>query len=153
MPQFDSSVYFSQIFWMCISFGLLFWAIQTKLMPKISGLERQRAEKKNVLLDQASTTLDQAETLEQLTENSTQKAREAAAAVVSQAIKLRESRLQEELYARQESYQAQIGEVERTIEQERAHAWKTLYDSVPDLCELLTKKWSNKTLSKEEGAV
>ena len=150
MPQFDFSVYCSQVFWMCVSFGLLFWAMQTFLMPKIKQLQHMRAEEKNALLQEAQALLDQAVALEQDIELRRKSAREDAAAVVNQALALCEKRMQAELYAHQSSYQAQSAELEKTIEQERTVAWKTLYDSVPDLCELLTKKWSNDV--KTEGA-
>jgi F-type H+-transporting ATPase subunit b len=143
MPQFDLSVYCSQVFWMCVSFGLLFWAIQAFLMPKIKQLQQKRADEKNAVLKEAQDLLDQAVALEQDIESRRKNARDDAAAVVSQALTLCRQRMQEELYAHQSSYQAQLIELEKTIEQERTVAWKTLYDSVPDLCDLLTKKWGN----------
>ena len=143
MPQFDFSVYCSQIFWMCVSFGLLFWAMQTLLIPKIRQLQQKRADEKNALLEESQALLDQAVALEQDIESRRKNARDDAEAVVSQALALCGQRMQAELYAHQSSYQAQLAQLEKTIDQERAVAWKTLYDSVPDLCDLLTKKWAN----------
>ena len=143
MPQFDFSVYGSQIFWMCVSFGLLLWAMQTFLMPKIRQLQQKRADEKNVLLEEVQALLEKAVALEQDIESRRKSARDDAEAVVSQALALCGQRMQSELYAHQSSYQAQLAQLEKTIEQERIVAWKTLYDSVPDLCDLLTKKWAN----------
>ncbi len=128
---------------MCVSFGLLFWAMQTFLIPKIRQLQQKRADEKNVLLEEAQALEAQALALEQDIESRRKSARDDAAAVVNQALALCGQRMQAELYAHQLSYQAQLAELEKTIEQERTVAWKTLYDSVPDLCELLTKKWAN----------
>lgn len=143
MPQFDFSVYGSQIFWMCLSFGLLFWAMQRFLMPKIRQLQQKRADEKNVVLQEADALLEKALALEQDIESRRKSARDDAAAVVSQALELCGQRMQSELYAHQSSYQAQLAQLEKTIEQERTVAWKTLYDSVPQLCDLLTQKWAN----------
>ncbi|MBM3631930.1 MAG: hypothetical protein FJX00_03030 [Alphaproteobacteria bacterium] len=149
MPQFDFSFYISQVFWMCVSFGLLFWAMQTFLIPKIRQLQQKRADEKNVLLEEAHALLAQAIALEKDTESRRQSARDDAEAVVSQALALCGQRMQSELYAHQSSYLAQLAELEKTIEQERTVAWKTLYDSVPDLCDLLTKKWANAEKTQE----
>ncbi len=137
---------------MCVSFGLLFWAIQNFLMPKIKQLQQKRAEEKNAVLKEAETLLAQAVALEQDTESRRKTARDDASSVVNQAIVLSGKRMQEELYAHQSSYQAQLIELEKTIEQERTVAWKTLYDSVPDLCDLLTKKWSNDVKTEEASS-
>ena len=152
MPQFDSSFYASQIFWMCLSFGLLFWAMHTRLMPKIRRVQQQRADEKEAVLKQALALMDQSYAVEQALELCKKQAEQECSDVVAKALEVREKRMQEAVYTHQASYHAQITELTQRMEHEYTLAWQTLCREVPDLCSSLTKKWSDKTL-EQEGSV
>lgn len=151
MPQFDFSVYFSQIFWMCVSFGLLFWAMHRCVMPKITQLRHQRHERRRSVLQHAQDWHERTEVLLQEVEEKLRQARGDASKIVSDALAISEKQLQESLYAHQQSYHAQMEALKKTIESERVQAWKTLYDSVPELSETVIKKWSQKNLHQEKS--
>jgi F-type H+-transporting ATPase subunit b len=142
MPQFDASFYFSQIFWMCVAFGLLFWAIQGKVMPILLQLKRERDQKVNFFLEQAASIQATADALFLGTEKILQQARSDAKTAVSDALAISRSQVQSALYAHQVSYRAQMEELKRIVESERSHAWKTLHDTVPELCDSVIEKWS-----------
>lgn len=62
MPQFG--FYPSQLFWLMISFGILFCAMQFWLLPPVAAIIKQREDKINALLNQARDLTQQAQELE-----------------------------------------------------------------------------------------
>ena len=44
-PPFDSSTFASQLLWLAISFGLFYWLLSTKVLPRISGILEARADR------------------------------------------------------------------------------------------------------------
>lgn len=62
MPQFG--FYPSQIFWLIVSFGILFVAMRYFLLPPLEAIIKQREDQVHVLLDQAQALNDQAENLQ-----------------------------------------------------------------------------------------
>jgi len=152
MPQFDLSFYFSQVFWLCVSFGLLMWAIQGHILPKFEKIRQQRYDRKNAVLEQARKALDQANAVVQETESTLQQTRLDAAIVVTDALKISQDRMQQALYVQHQSYHMQMEVLKTTIESERAHAWKTLHDGVPDLSHAVIQKWMACSEEKEKTA-
>ena len=62
MPQFG--FYPAQIFWFCISFGMLFVAMRYFLLPPIERIIKERQDKIQQLLDEAENLSAEAEKLE-----------------------------------------------------------------------------------------
>jgi F-type H+-transporting ATPase subunit b len=61
MPQLDSSTFLSQIFWLVLTFGLLFWLLKTKALPKVSEVLEARQDRIAGDLDRAATLRAEAE--------------------------------------------------------------------------------------------
>ena len=62
MPQFDPTTFASQLFWLLVTFGLLFVILSRVLLPRISGILEARQEKIDDDLDRAATVKREAET-------------------------------------------------------------------------------------------
>jgi F-type H+-transporting ATPase subunit b len=150
MPQFDFTFYISQIFWMCVSFGLLFWAMHKWIMPKIQHLRQQRQQQMSDLLEKAVQIRVEADHLFDRVEQSLQQARMDAEMVISEASVSSQITLQQALKVQQMSYHAQMEELERTVQKEREHAWKGLCESVPMLSESVIQMWSNNTPDQQK---
>lgn len=45
MPQLDISTFASQIFWLAITFGVLYWVLSTTLLPRVGEVIAARAER------------------------------------------------------------------------------------------------------------
>lgn len=45
MPQLDISTFASQIFWLAITFGVLYWVLSTMLLPRVGEVIAARAER------------------------------------------------------------------------------------------------------------
>ena len=61
MPQLDSSTFLSQIFWLIATFGVLYWLLKTKALPKVSEVLEARQDRIASDLDRAATLRTEAE--------------------------------------------------------------------------------------------
>ena len=55
MPQLDSDTFLSQIFWLIVTFGVLYWLLKTKALPKVSEVLEARQDRIASDLDRAAT--------------------------------------------------------------------------------------------------
>ena len=55
MPQLDSSTYLSQIFWLILTFGVLYWLLRRKALPQVSEVLEARQDRIAADLDRAAT--------------------------------------------------------------------------------------------------
>ena len=53
MPQLEVSTYISQIFWLIVSFGLLYYLLSRKALPKVAEILETRADRVRSDLDEA----------------------------------------------------------------------------------------------------
>ncbi len=61
MPQLDPAVFEPQIFWLLVSFALLYWLMKTRVIPRISDILEEREHKINDSLRKADLLRDDAE--------------------------------------------------------------------------------------------
>ncbi len=64
LPQFDASSFPSQIFWLVIMFGLLYWILSTFVLPKVGGMIEERRDRIADDLDTAAEFKRKAEDAE-----------------------------------------------------------------------------------------
>jgi F-type H+-transporting ATPase subunit b len=60
-PPFDTSKYGSQILWLAITFGLLYWLVLKVLVPRIGGILETRRDRIVTDLDEAHRLRDETE--------------------------------------------------------------------------------------------
>lgn len=63
MPQFDPTTFASQLFWLLVTFGLLFVIVSRVLLPRIAGMLEARQERIDDDLDRAAALKDEAEAI------------------------------------------------------------------------------------------
>ena len=63
MPQFDPTTFASQLFWLLVTFGLLFVIVSRVLLPRIAGLLEARQERIDDDLDRAASVKHEAEAI------------------------------------------------------------------------------------------
>ncbi len=81
LPQLDFTTYSSQIFWMFISFGILYLFFAKKTLPEVSGVLESRREKIESDLDNAQRLKEDAYEAQAAYEESLSEAREKASAL------------------------------------------------------------------------
>ena len=65
MPQFETTYWLSQIFWLLVSFGVLYFGVRLIVFPLFDDIFKARQEKVDFLLTQAEALTKKAETLEE----------------------------------------------------------------------------------------
>lgn len=61
MPQLEPTWYVSQLFWLCICFFTLFWAMANFIVPRIADILAQRQNKIDEYINKAEKTKQRAE--------------------------------------------------------------------------------------------
>lgn len=64
LPQLDTSTWPSQIFWLIVTFGFLYWVMSAYILPRVGGMIEERRDRIADDLDQASEFRHQAEDAE-----------------------------------------------------------------------------------------
>ena len=52
MPQFDSHFFASQIFWVCVCFGLLWAAMHWWVVPRVRSIQKLRSSHSNTIMEE-----------------------------------------------------------------------------------------------------
>jgi F-type H+-transporting ATPase subunit b len=151
LPQFESSVFASQMFWTVVSFFVLMYLLNRYVIPAINDILDSRSKKISEDIQQAERSRveaerllanyrDQIERARQLTATTLDEARIEAAAIREQAL----AELSEELNKRKASA---VEEIERT----RIQAMEQVREAAVELAMLATEKLIAKTVTKPKA--
>lgn len=83
LPQLDPSSWPSQLFWLALTFGVLYWAMAGKFLPSLGGAIEERRDRIADDLDQAAEFKGQAESAEAAYNKSLADARAKAQAIAA----------------------------------------------------------------------
>jgi len=106
MPQLDFSTYASQIFWLFVTFGLLYWLVAKKAIPAIGGAVEHRRARIADDLDEARRLKERAEKALADYEARLAEARTKAQATVAE----HKARITAELDAERQRLEAELAE-------------------------------------------
>lgn len=83
LPQMDVSTFPSQIFWLAVTFGLLYWIMSTLVLPRLGAAIEERRDRIADDLDRAAESRRLAEEAEASYNRSLQDARAKAQAIAA----------------------------------------------------------------------
>ena len=63
MPQLDPTTYTGQLFWLVVTFVVLYWVLSKAVLPRITGVLEARQEKVDEDLDRAAAFKQEAESV------------------------------------------------------------------------------------------
>jgi F-type H+-transporting ATPase subunit b len=122
MPQFEPSTFLPQLFWLLVTFAVLFVAMWRHALPRISGILEARRQRIGSDLEKAAAFTAEAEKVAAEYEKALAEARDKAAAALKQA----GAELAAEAAKRHESFgkelAARTGEAEQRIAAARDEA-------------------------------
>ena len=119
MPQFDPSTFASQIFWLIISFGGLYWALTRFTLPKIAEILEARQSKIDDDLDRAVELERQAKDALATYEAAVEAAKAEAQSVVRQGVEEMAAVAQKRHGELAEKLAAQVAAAEARIAEDR----------------------------------
>lgn len=122
MPQFDVTSFPTQIFWLVVSFALLYVLMAGLVLPRIGHTIEAREGKIQADLDAAQKANDAARVAAEAQREALAEARGKAAGTVRQAAEAAAAETTAHLTTLGEKLAGQIGEAERRIAEQRAQA-------------------------------
>lgn len=148
MPQFDPTYFASQLFWLVVTFAVLYWLLNKIAIPHLSQVFTQRSERITEDLEQAEKLRAEAEEAMAAYEEALAKARSEAGDIVGKA----KADIAAMTTERQNAFQAdlakQIAAAETRIAEAKASAEGDLIDISTGAAEALTEKLLGKAATK-----
>jgi F-type H+-transporting ATPase subunit b len=136
MPQLDAGTYTSQIFWLILSFGALFWLLRRKALPRVAEVLEIRQDRIAADLDRAASLRGEAEEVLRRYEALVAEARAKGA----ERLKAAQERLVAEAAARraplEQELQKRLAEAERRIAAARRAALGEIQDVAAETAQL-----------------
>ena len=139
-PALDLWHYPSQIFWLTLTFGILYWVLSRMVLPRMSANLERRSDTIADDLDEAARLNDQAEEAKQALEVSLAKARAGARETVQKA----EDKMVEEIAAEtrkvDEAIDKKLATAEARISEVRAEAMSNVQTVASDATASILKR-------------
>lgn len=150
MPQLDFSTYSSQLFWLAITFGALYLVLALRLLPRVTDVLTQRADRIRDFLDDADRLKREAEEVQAAYEKSLAEARAAASRELEQA----RATIQADIEAKTKALDAKLNEQARTAEARikaaKAEAMAGLEEVAAATCSAMVAKLAGRSPSESQ---
>jgi F-type H+-transporting ATPase subunit b len=153
LPQLDASTYVSQIFWLVLAFGTLFWLLKTKGLPRIADILETRQERITADLDRAARLRADAEQALKRHEAVVAEAQRSAA----ERLKATSDKLAAAAAKRQAKHEAElakkIAEAETRIGEARDQALGEIAEVAAEIAQAATGRLAGLEVSAKEARV
>jgi F-type H+-transporting ATPase subunit b len=151
MPQLDHRTFPSQIFWLAVSFALLYWLLSRKALPRLADILETRQERIAADLDRAARARAEAEEALESYERLLAEAHGKAADQVRQA----QERVGADISARQAALDAELAtrlhDAERRIEEGRQAVMGQLSAVAAEAAQAAVQRLAGLRISLEEA--
>ena len=151
LPQFDVSTFPSQIFWLTVSFVLLYLLMSRMSLPRISEVMEMRQTQKDNNLNRAAQMHEEAEKIELAYQQTLQKARDDAQERLNRAEGTAAARFAEENARFMEHARNRITNAEQNIAKAKTEALQSLADISADIAAEITQKIASTTINKADA--
>ncbi|HET6520313.1 MAG TPA: hypothetical protein VFG47_10950 [Geminicoccaceae bacterium] len=149
MPQLDPHYYLAQIVWLFIIFGVLFWLLRTRALPRIAGILQERHDRLGADLERATAERNEAEQLMARYEALIAESQQRAQAILAE----NQAELQAEAGRRhaelEERLGRQIAEAERRIAAAREAAVRELETVAAEVAQAATERLIGAQVDRE----
>jgi F-type H+-transporting ATPase subunit b len=140
VPQLDPHFYLAQIVWLFIIFGVLFWLLRTRALPRIAGILQERHDRLNADLERATAERNEAEQLMARYEALIAESQQRAQALLAE----NQAELQAEAGRRHAELEERLGrriaEAERRIAAAREAAVRELETVAAEVAQAATER-------------
>ena len=137
LPQMDFSTYPSQIFWLAITFGVLYWLMSSLILPRLGGMIEERRDRIADDLDTAAEFRRQAEEAEAAYNAALSDARAKAQAIAAQTRADVEAEISELQAMADEKAAASVAAAEERLAKMKDDATAKVKDAAADVTKAL----------------
>lgn len=140
LPQLKFETFPSQIFWLFLTFGILYLLLAKKNIPEISSTVEGRREKIEDDLDNAHSLKEEAESVQTAYEESLVGAREKASDTLKKTEEAIKSKRDESLNAFKERSEKLTGETEKRVEAATSKILEETQDIAAEIAQVAAEK-------------
>lgn len=151
LPQLDPSSYASQIFWLIISFVLLYTLMARIALPRVTEVLDMRQTQRDNNLNRASTLQEDAEKIRVSLEAATASAQAEAQAALNAREQENAKKITAETARFQEHARTRIASAEQNIAKAKEEALQSLADISADVAADIVQKISGAAANKNDA--
>lgn len=151
MPQLDVATFPGQIFWLIVSFGLLYWLLSKRALPRIAEILAARQEKIAADLDRAARLRAEAEEALQRYEATVAEAQAEAAAKVKATQERAAADIAARVAALDRELGARLASAEQRIALARDAALGQLADVAAEAAQAATRRLAGIEVTASEA--
>lgn len=150
MPQLDLLTYPSQLFWLGLSFGILYWMMAKKIVPAIEAVMARRDDHIDTHLRKAEKLQKQAETLQQKHHDILAKANEEARLILDKQNNDLNNQYETQKKQLEQQLKKQLEQAQTSIQTAQKDALAQLEQASHPLLKTMISKSANINLSDDE---
>jgi F-type H+-transporting ATPase subunit b len=151
-PPFDSSTFAGQLFWLAITFGVLYWLMSKIALPRVGAILEERADTISRDLDKASQMQTKAEETAQAYEKALAEARKNAQSIAQASRDAGAKASDERRHAVEAELSAKLGQAETTIAGTKAKAMKNVRGLGSEVAVAIVTKLTGQAPSATEAS-
>jgi F-type H+-transporting ATPase subunit b len=140
MPQLDPTWFASQLFWLLMSFGLLYVLLARWALPRIQGVLSYRAETLASDADRARRMTEEADRARQDYESALSDARTRAQYVFNEAVLAQKSRTESAAKAMDIKVAGMLAEATKKIETQKKNLLDALVPASTEIANMIVEK-------------
>ncbi|MEO1309711.1 MAG: ATP F0F1 synthase subunit B [Pseudomonadota bacterium] len=149
LPQLDTSTYASQIFWLIVTFGVLYWFMSSIALPSIGGVIEERSDRIAADLDAAAELNAEAEAAERGYEQALADAKAKASAIAAETRKGIDEDIAKMQAETEERLAAKIDEAEKRIAKAQENVGEAVRAAATDVAGALVAALIEETPSDD----
>jgi len=150
MPQLDTSTYASQVFWLFISFSVLFFVVKTKIIPLFEELYQKRWDHTHGTKQTADKFLGEAKEINVYLQKSIDDAKKKSSEILSKSDYDSKVSFAKRKSSFLESVHKRLDETKSILQGQEHEVEKNIIDGVVPLTTDMVVKTSGGTLSRDK---
>ncbi len=151
MPQLEVSTYVSQIFWLIVSFGVLYYLLSRKALPRVAEILEARADRIRADLDEAQRLRKEAEEAMTSYEQVMAKAQEEAQTTLSAVQTRLQAETADKLAKLETKLARQIAKAEERIAKAKSDALNELDEAALATAQAAAERLAGIKVSKTDA--
>lgn len=150
LPQLDPSIVSPQLFWLAVTFGILYWAMSKIALPRIGEVIEERKDRIQRDLAAAERLKSETDKALQTYEKALADARTSASGIARQTRESLNAEVDKERKAVEDQLAKKLADAEASIGATKTKALASVQDIAADTVVSIVGALSNVTVSKDE---
>jgi F-type H+-transporting ATPase subunit b len=151
MPQLEASTFISQLFWLAVTFVILYWVMWKIVIPRIADVLQDRQERIDDDLEKAETLRNEAAGVLDAYEKTVADGRAQAQAILREAAQQNDKAAAERQTALGAQLAQQTAEAEKRIDAAREEALANIRTVAAETAQAAAMRLSGASITRDEA--